>query len=48
MLKIPEEATIIGFADDIARIVTVRYLDEIELIANEINYYQRMDKKAGL
>lgn len=35
-LDIPEEATVIGFADDIAVTVTARYIEEIELIANEV------------
>ena len=49
MLDIPEEATIIGFADDIAVIVTGRYLDEIELIANEVAHtISEWMKNAGL
>ena len=34
-LNLPEEAKIVGFADDIVIVVTAKYLDEIEMIANE-------------
>lgn len=34
-LDIPEEASIIGFADDIAIVVCARFLDEVEMYAND-------------
>ena len=34
-LNLPDETKIVGFADDIVIVVTAKYLDEVELIANE-------------
>lgn len=34
-LRLPEEANVVGFADDIAVLVQSRYLDEVQLYANE-------------
>lgn len=34
-LQLPEEATVVGFADDIALLIRARFLDEVQLYANE-------------
>ena len=36
ILNIPEEANIIGFADNIVVTVSARHIDEVELISNEV------------
>lgn len=34
-LRLPDGATVVGFADDIAVVVTAKHIDEVECIANE-------------
>lgn len=49
MLDIPDEANIIGFADDIVVTISARYLDEVELLANEtMEIINSWMKNAGL
>ena len=48
-LNIPDEASIIGFADDIAIVIRARFLDEVEMYANDtIRIIKDWLQKTGL